>query len=181
MGDFHYIDPRGRRSGPYTESELKLLASRGLLEPDGTIELENVSGGWPVGEVPWLRADATPYPPPPPKEFTSPALSPEEVMARPFSVAPVPEPAPACSRTLFILLALLPAFVGVFGIHSLIAGYTTRGIVALVLSIATFSGMCCIIAPPCVCVSVPIWIVLFVMAVIDAITIKVDARGQPFR
>ena len=41
--------------------------------------------------------------------------------------------------------------------------------------------MCCIIAPPCVCVSVPIWIVLFVMAVIDAITIKVDARGQPFR
>ena len=39
MNDFHYTDPRGKRSGPFTEAELKFLASRGLLEPDGRVEL----------------------------------------------------------------------------------------------------------------------------------------------
>ena len=73
MSDYLYIDPRGRRSGPFSEAELKLLASRGLLETDGHVELEGLGSVWSVGEVPWLSQrpaasvtqPTTPPPPPP--------------------------------------------------------------------------------------------------------------------
>jgi hypothetical protein len=235
MSDYRYTDPRGRRSGPYTEAELKLLASRDLLEADGVIELERAPGsGWRVADVPWLRAATTELsgvgvptpPPPPPPDMASeagaapaaearpqaePSASPEDAAMRGSAPqAPAPQrswegasafaippksieefatrPAPVAesrgdagiSRALYVLLAILPPFIGLFGIHNVVAGYTTRGLIALILSLATFGGLCCIVAPPCACVSVPVWIVLFTMAVIEAFTVRFDAKQRRF-
>ena len=71
-------------------------------------------------------------------------------------------------------------FLGIFGIHNLVAGYFSRGIVMLVLSVFTFMGACMVVAPPCLCLGVPLWIVLFVLSVVEAITVTSDARGRAF-
>ncbi len=84
------------------------------------------------------------------------------------------------SRTVYVLLAILPAFLGIFGIHNLVAGYFSRGIVMLVLSVFTFMGACMVVAPPCLCLGIPLWIVLFVLSVVEAITVTSDARGRAF-
>lgn len=189
MSSFHYIDPRGRRSGPYSESELKILASKGLLEEGGMVELEGVGRPWPVSDVPWLRAEAaqpapdpaaasTSVAPPPPPDHAVPPTSAEAAQFRIDTTARAPIPA-ACSRPLYVLLALLPPFIGVFGVHNIVAGYVTRGVIMLVLSLTTVLGIGCI-AFPCTCVSVPIWIVLFTLSVIEAITVTTDAQGRPF-
>ncbi len=213
MSDYLYIDPRGRRSGPFSEAELKLLASRGLLETDGHVELEGLGSVWSVGEVPWLSqrpaasvTQPTTPPPPPPDApaaptasgahqptlesldhrcaaaFSIPPQTPQDAFARASSATPSPLGAPlptsSCSRAVFVILAILPACIGLFGLHSIVAGYTRRGIIALVLSIVTCFGCCCIAIPPCACLSVPVWIVLFVLAIYDACTVKVDAKGR---
>ena len=191
MSVFHYIDPRGRRSGPYTESELKLLSQRGLLEDDGDIEIAGLATPWKVMDVPWLRTvaeAATPAvigPPPDaaPATENAPPRSPEAAigrMAAAAAAAPIPtaDDRPSCSRVVYVLLAILPAFVGIFGLHNLVAGYFSRGIVALVLSAFTFMGACMIVLPPCACIGAPIWVVLFVMSVVEAITVTTDARGR---
>ena len=189
MSSFHYIDPRGRRSGPYSEAELKILASKGLLEEGGMVELEGVGQMWPVSDVPWLRAEAVqPAPaaaaapagvaPPPPPDHAIPPTSAEAAQFRIDTTARAPIPA-ACSRPVYVLLALLTPFIGVFGVHNIVAGYVTRGVIMLVLSLTTVLGIGCI-AFPCTCVSVPIWIVLFTLSVIEAITVTTDAQGRPF-
>lgn len=189
MSSFHYIDPRGRRSGPYSEAELKLLMQRGLLEPGGEIELEGLSTRWPVADVPWLRSDggpaaATAVPPepvvPPLHPFTqTPPTSPVEAMARPLPPDSAPIGEPACSRVAYVLIALLLPFVGLFGVHNVVAGYTTRGVVAIILSATTIFGIGCFVFP-CTCVGVPMWIVLFTLTVIDVFTVRCDARGRAF-
>jgi len=224
MSDYHYIDPRGRRSGPYTEAELKLLASRNLLEGEGFVELAGSAGpsgqpgtGWRVAELAWLApAPAQPVnegaaaPPPPPDHphaksgagvdagaqtdasgtesgaspfaippSAVPPRSVAEFASRPVPVATQPD-GEAIPRSLYVLLALLPPFIGLFGIHNIVAGYTTRGMVALILSLLTFGGLCCICFPPCACLSVPVWIVLFAMAVIEAFTMRFDAKSRRF-
>ncbi len=194
MSSFLYIDPRGRRSGPYSEDELKLLSRKGLLEPSGSIELEGLGQAWSVGDVPWLQAErtgsadaapSTPPPPPPDHPAASaptphppaPPTTPEAAHARISTTASLPAQA-SCSRAVYILLALLPPFLGLFGIHNIVAGFTTRGVVMLVLSLTTVFGIGCI-AFPCTCVSVPIWLVLFTISLIEAVTVTADAKGRP--
>lgn len=186
MSNFHYIDPRGRRSGPYSEAELKTLSEKGLLESGGVIELDGIGQRWEVADVPWLRVDGEPARAsvPPPPDFTrldlaTPPTSPEQAESVISHAAPThPSPA-ACNRVTYVLLALLLPFIGVFGVHNIVAGYTTRGVVALVLSITTVFGIGCVI-PPCFCIGVPVWIVLFTLSVIEAITVTADAQGRAF-
>ncbi|MFM1803141.1 MAG: hypothetical protein RL136_20 [Planctomycetota bacterium] len=228
MSDYHYIDPRGKRSGPYSETEVKFLAERGLLEPEGRIEMAGLAS-WKVAEVPWLgggavaasaaeesagdaasvRASAgrtrTAPPPapdhaPPPVPLvessatTATASVASDLREHPPTDAPrtttgshatprtatVHEPVAACSRAVYVVLALVPPFLGLFGIHHLVAGQFTRGIVMLVFSVFTFGGAWMLLAPPCACIGVPVWIVLFILSVIDAVNTTADARGVPF-
>jgi hypothetical protein len=91
-----------------------------------------------------------------------------------------PTPA-AISRSMFILLALLPAFVGIFGIHNIVAGYIGRGVVQLVLSFLTLGSVFGGIALPlCCCIGIPLWPVLFVWTLIEVIVVVRDARGVRF-
>jgi hypothetical protein len=181
MNDFHYTDPRGKRSGPFTEAELKFLASRGLLEPDGRVEVAGTGSSWKVSDVAWL-ASPSPLPPPAPDAAGSvTANTPPVVPPAPRSSEPTSAQSDT-SRATYVLLALLPSCIGIFGVHNIVAGYTTRGIVQLLLSFAVFSGTCCCcFAPPCACFGVPLWIVLFTMSAYEALTVRTDARGRMLR
>lgn len=182
--DFRYTDPRGRSSGPYLRSELKSLWARGLLEPGGRIELVTGVAGWSVAEVPWLDGEGTADPvggssvPAPTAAPITPPTSSEEALAR-----AVPEPASAgtsgCTRIAYILLAVLLPFIGIFGVHNIVAGYTVRGWLALAVSVITVFGIGCMVFP-CSCVALPAWIALFILSVVEAITVTADAAGRPF-
>lgn len=224
---YDYIDPRGRRSGPFTEAELKDLARRGLIERDGALRLAGIDRDLPIDEVRWLveQFDAPPSaarPPAPPDAPEPPATvavdAPPALASTPL---PAPEPAPAASasvpldrspsappksaddaalraaaraareaalatpavsRAAFVLLAILPGFAGIFGIHNVLAGYTARGVVQLALSITTIGG-CCVGGgfPPCLCIGIPMWLALFAWSTIEAIAVNRDARGVPMR
>lgn len=123
--------------------------------------------------------EPTPQPAPSPWPPAPPRTPPTTPPATPL-IEPVPTQA-SCSRATYILLALLPAFFGIFGIHNIVAGYP-RGIAQLVLSLATFGGVLGLfVAMPCCCFGVPIWLVLFVWSLIDAVTVTRDAKGVLMR
>ena len=82
----------------------------------------------------------------------------------------------------YILLGLLPAFVGVFGLNNLVAGYIQRGVVQLVLSIFTIGGTFgTLFMTPCCCIGIPLWAVLFVWMLFEIVTVDRDARGVAMR
>jgi hypothetical protein len=228
---YHYTDPRGRRSGPFSEQELKNLAARGLLEPEGRIELLDLGTPWSVSEVDWLRdafplapeapsdgaapldggdpataapgpsTPSTPPAPPPPPDAaagsgpdaterpapdsapaTTPLAAPDRSMAGSPSSGPTPAAAEApLRRSTYVLLALLPAFFGVFGVHNVVAGFIGRGIAQLVLSLFTLGGLAGGLAfpPSCCCFGLPMYLGLLVWIVLEAATQATDARGRP--
>jgi hypothetical protein len=201
-----YTDPRGLRTGPFSEQELVRLAEIGGLEFSGFVELEGVSTRWRVSEVPWLRNELLRAQRRTPRkaaaEDTQPAATSPAAATAPaaaFARAPYPEPSPkpapdfatqtmttaptpaAISRSMFVLLALLPAFVGIFGIHNIVAGYIARGVVQLVLSFLTLGSVFGGIALPlCCCIGIPLWPVLFVWTLVEVIVVVRDARGVRF-
>jgi len=207
---YFYIDSRGMRSGPMTEAELVRLAEVGGIDWSGSVELDGHERRWKVSEVGWLadamvrrRSNGGAVPQPPdaaasqaagpltPAVPVTPAvpltaavpLMPAVPPTAPQLVPAAPASArPACSRSSYILLALLPALLGVFGIHNIVAGYTGRGIAQLALSILTIGGPVAltvgvIIAPPCCCIGVPVWSVLLVWTLVEVATTTRDARG----
>jgi hypothetical protein len=201
-----YTDPRGLRTGPFSEQDLVRLAEIGGLEFSGFVELEGVATRWRVSEVPWLRnellraqrrtprkAAAEGTQPTAPNPVAAPASA--AAFARAQRPEPSPKPAPdfatptmttaptpaAISRSMFILLALLPALIGIFGIHNIVAGYIARGVVQLVLSLLTLGSVLgTIVLPLCCCIGIPLWPVLFVWTLIEVILVVRDARGVPF-
>lgn len=189
MTQYDYIDPRGKRSGPFTEDELKSLAARGLLEPEGTVVLSSLGTVGRVAEIPWLlapqadRARPDGSPPPPPPGAAPPRTSEEAIaIAREMEARRAAEsPQADLSRATYVLMAILPSFIGIFGAHNLAAGFIGRGVAAVLLSVLTFGGLACLMAPPCACLAVPVWIVLFAVSVWEAFTVRCDARGRPFR
>ncbi len=219
---FYYLDPTGRRSGPFAQNDLVHFAKLGLVAREGRIELVGIDTQFVVADVPWLEhcipadraapplppdaasdeadAPATPFAPPPvPLSYPHPAAelgAPPRIadfhearahptrdayaaasMQGPDATAPLTQTA----RSTYVLLALLPAFVGVFGIHNVVAGYVGRGVAQLVLSLFTVSGCCVGIgAPPCLCLGVPLWIGMFAWSLGEAINVRCDARGRAF-
>jgi hypothetical protein len=125
-------------------------------------------------------ARATPLPPDAPAPFSAaPEAAPRTppTMPPPASVG-LPRGQAACGRPTYVLLGLLPALVGIFGVHNLVAGYTTRGVVQLVLSLAALGGpVGFMIAAPCCCVGIPVWLALVVWTIVEVATVTQDARG----
>ncbi|MFN7020658.1 MAG: NINE protein [Phycisphaerales bacterium] len=71
------------------------------------------------------------------------------------------QPVPACSRAVYILLAL---FLGTLGIHNFVAGYTGRGVAQLLITLFTFWLIIPLIA-------VWIWVL------VEICTVTHDRRG----
>lgn len=248
---FYYIDPRGRRSGPFSEAELRRMAATGLLERSGSLELAAFGNVLRIEESTWLLPSFPQEPPPaapraagaaatadrdvptagttvPAAPVAPPDAAPgtarrsvaDESISAAFAThgagpstvgqpaaperfampmvgvgqgptAPPTEPAQDLNspeerqrpieRATYILLGVLPAIVGIFGIHNVVAGYVGRGIVQLVLSLFTLGGLCIGLAPiPCACLGIPLWLGLFVWTVCDVSLVRRDARGRPF-
>lgn len=76
---------------------------------------------------------------------------------------------PACSRLVYIVLAI---FLGWLGIHNFVAGLTGRGWTQLIISIAGI-----VLAPCTFGISTLAVFATFVWSIIDIVTIKTDARG----
>lgn len=68
---------------------------------------------------------------------------------------------PRKSRLIYILLAL---FLGVFGVHNFYAGYIGKGVAQLLLTILSLFILS---------------FVVYIWAVVEIITVKTDANGQP--
>jgi hypothetical protein len=191
-----YIAPTGAQTGPYTASELVQLAGIGGVDLSGTIVEEGSDNRWSVAEIPWLREAverardrrssrdaAVPAAAPAP----APA-APRDIPTFPPTVQPPPdrmsdaEFSPLCNRTTYILLAILPGFLGIVGVHNVVAGFHGRGITQLILSCLALAGVLSILfGAPCCCFFAPLSLGLFVWGVIEAAVITRDAMGRPFR
>lgn len=105
---YFYIDPRGRRSGPLTETELERLAELGGIEWSGSVELEGLGRVWKVAEVGWIaeamgraRGSKTG-----PVEVADPSPQPDPASSGPSW--PAPKPAPTSTSMPGVAPALSP-------------------------------------------------------------------------
>lgn len=84
------------------------------------------------------------------------------------------------SRIVYILVGLLVGIlVGIYGVHNLIAGYSTKGTQQIVASIVAW--ICIVLnffVPFIGCVSLVIWLVLLIWTIVDVATVTVDAQGR---
>jgi len=167
---YYYRNTNGQESGPYDAEECRRMVSVGLIEMGGMVRAVDSESWQPVGSV-FPAAAAAPAPPPRQTPRPSPAPAP----------TPGAQPGqPLCTRTTYILIAILPALAGIVGIHNLIAGYKERGIIQLALSgfcwIMVFLGF---IIGITFCLAIPLGLGLFVWAVVEAVQVKVDANNVP--
>lgn len=87
------------------------------------------------------------------------------------------------SQVAYVLSAMLPGLLlGLFGIHNLIAGYTSRGAVQLSLSVVFVWGMACLgfFVGVTFCVALPVSTALLIWVIVEVCTVRVDAQGRPF-
>ena len=83
------------------------------------------------------------------------------------STASAPAQSAPKDRIVYILLAL---FLGGFGVHNFYAGYKDKGIIQLIVNILGGAATCGLAT-----IGVCIW------AVVEAVTVKQDAAGVPFK
>ncbi|MCE2881473.1 MAG: DUF4339 domain-containing protein [Planctomycetaceae bacterium] len=183
---YFYTDPTGHKSGPFTELELRELAARGVLSPDGILEIEGISRGFLVREFDGLAASVAAGAAPVGASHAIDGRGSAFDATRPPTEPPPehlrgPPPRSKVARSTYILLALLPALVGVFGAHNVVAGHIARGVVQLVLSAFTIGGVLSgIVFPLCCCVGVPLYAGMYVWVIVEAIVVTRDARGLEF-
>jgi TM2 domain-containing membrane protein YozV len=144
-----YYEQNGNRIGPVDETTMRSLIA------DRTISIDTLV--WTNGMANWTPLQQTQLaaglPVPPPMPGNPPAS--------PYHAAPTHHP-DAKDRVAYVLLAVL---LGI-GIHNFYAGYTTRGIIQLLVSILS----CGIL-----------WFFMWIWAIIEACTVTQDANGVRFK
>ena len=165
---YYYRNTSGQESGPYDVEECRRMVSVGLIEMSGMVRAANSESWQIVGSV-FPDVAAAPAPPPPQIAGASPA---------PASMPGAQPGQPLCTRTVYILLAILPALLGIVGIHNLIAGYRERGVIQLALSIASwFLALSSLLVGVTACLAIPLGLGLFIWAIIEAVQVRVDANN----
>ena len=144
-----YYEQNGNRMGPVDEFAMRQLIA------DRTISIDTLV--WTNGMANWTPLQQTQLaaglPVPPPMPGNPPAS--------PYHAVPSHHP-DAKDRVAYVLLAVL---LGI-GIHNFYAGYTTRGIIQLLVSILS----CGIL-----------WFFMWIWAIIEACTVTQDANGVRFK
>ncbi len=137
-----YYQQGNERKGPVDEATIRSLISGGVISIDTLV--------WTEGMPSWVALQQTslaaglPVPPPSPAAFQAAAN------------------ANAKDRVAYVLLAVLLGC----GIHNFYAGYSTKGIIQLLVSILT-----CGIG----------WVFMWIWAIIEACTVTKDANGVAFK
>ena len=182
----YYYTRQGQQFGPHSEEELRSLVAQGKLGPLELVWKEGLASWTPLREVldlgpaaipppaplppppPPGVASTTPTPPPspgaiPPGAFGAPPASPRLGTAPP---GPAPLPAAGQPKQRFIYV-LLGVFLGALGIHNFYAGYNTRAIIQLLVTVL----LSWTVAAP---VAMAIW------AIVEVVTVTRDPQGVPF-
>jgi TM2 domain-containing membrane protein YozV len=146
-----YYENNGNRIGPVDEATMRSLIA------DRTISIDTLV--WTNGMANWTPLQQTQLaaglPVPPPMPHSAP-VSPH------YHQAPANHHPEAKDRVAYVLLAVL---LGI-GIHNFYAGYTTRGLIQLLVSILS----CGIL-----------WFFMWIWAIIEACTVTQDANGVRFK
>jgi TM2 domain-containing membrane protein YozV len=138
-----YYQQGTNRMGPVDEATIRGLLASGALSIDTLVWTNGMSNWVPLQHTP--LAAGLPVPPPAPVSL-HPTLNPE-----------------AKDRVAYVLLAI---FLGGLGIHNFFAGYTSRAVTQLLITILT-----CGIGG----------IVTSIWAIIEACTVTKDANGVSFK
>jgi TM2 domain-containing membrane protein YozV len=140
-----YYQQGTNRMGPVDEATIRGLLASGALSIDTLVWTNGMSNWVPLQQTP--LAAGLPVPPPSPVQLAvPPSLNPE-----------------AKDRIAYVLLAV---FLGGLGIHNFFAGYTSRAVAQLLITILT-CGLGAIVTS--------IW------AIVEACTVTKDAKGVSFK
>jgi TM2 domain-containing membrane protein YozV len=146
-----YYEQNGNRIGPVDEATMRQLIA------DRTISIDTLV--WTNGMANWTPLQQTqlaaglPVPPP---------MSQTASISLQYHSIPSQHHPDAKDRVAYVLLAVL---LGI-GIHNFYAGYTTKGIIQLLVSILS----CGIL-----------WFFMWIWAIIEACTVTQDANGVRFK
>lgn len=140
-----YYQQGSNRMGPIDEATIRGLLTSGQISIDTLV--------WTTGMSSWV----------PLQQSSLGAGLPTPTSAVPPYPMPVQGNQNAKDRVAYILLAV---FIGHLGIHNFFAGYTSRGVIQLVITIVT-----------CGLGGIATWI----WAIIEAITVTKDANGVDFK
>jgi TM2 domain-containing membrane protein YozV len=146
-----YYEQNGNRIGPVDEATMRQLIADRTISID-TLVWTNGMANWTLLQQTQLAAG---LPVPPPTPYSAPA-------APQYHSTPSNHHPDAKDRVAYVLLAVL---LGI-GIHNFYAGYTTRGIIQLLVSILS----CGIL-----------WFFMWIWAIIEACTVMQDANGVRFK
>ena len=145
---WHY-EQNGNRIGPVDEATMRGLIANRTISIDPLVWTNGMANWTPLQQT--QLAAGLPVPPP----------MPGNPPASPYHAVPSHHP-DAKDRVAYVLLAVL---LGI-GIHNFYAGYTTRGIIQLLVSILS----CGIL-----------WFFMWIWAIIEACTVTQDANGVRFK
>ena len=146
-----YYEQNGNRMGPVDEATM-----RGLIA-DRTISIDTLV--WTNGMTNWTPLQQTqlaaglPVPPP---------MSQTATISLQYHSVPSQHHPDAKDRVAYVLLAVLLGC----GIHNFFAGYNTKGIIQLLVSVLS----CGIL-----------WFFMWIWAIIEACTVTQDANGVRFK
>ncbi|MFZ9979106.1 MAG: GYF domain-containing protein [Opitutales bacterium] len=146
-----YYEQNGNRIGPVDEATMRQLIANRVISIDTLVWTNGMANWTPLQQT--QLAAGLPVPPPMPQG--APA-------APQYHQAPVSHHPEAKDRVAYVLLAVL---LGI-GIHNFYAGYTTRGIIQLLVSILS----CGIL-----------WFFIWIWSIIEACTVTQDANGVRFK
>jgi len=140
-----YYQQGSNQMGPIDEATIRGLLTSGQISIDTLV--------WTTGMSSWV----------PLQQSSLGAGLPTPPSAVPSYPMPTQGNPNAKDRVAYILLAV---FIGHLGIHNFFAGYTSRGVIQLVITIVT-----------CGIGGIATWI----WAIIEAITVTKDANGVDFK
>jgi TM2 domain-containing membrane protein YozV len=78
---------------------------------------------------------------------------------------------PRCSRVVYILLGI---FLGGFGVHNFVAGYTSTAVAQLLLYVGGLVGIFCTMGLSALCC-----LAVFIWTIVEICTVTRDANGVP--
>jgi uncharacterized protein DUF4339/TM2 domain-containing protein len=152
---WHYIRD-GQQGGPVGDDELRAMLAQGRLGLQDLVWREGMAGWAPAGSALGIAAP----PPPPALPPSAPVGAPYPPLTPQWTQGGWVEPPK--SRAAYVVLGL---FVGTLGIHNFYAGYTSRGIAQLLITLLGF------------------WLVVPLLAVmiwniVEVITVDRDSSGR---
>ena len=144
-----YYEQNGNRIGPVDEATMRSLIANRTISIDTLVWTNGMANWTPLQQT--QLAAGLPVPPPAPGN------------PPPIAYPPTSQHHPdAKDRVAYVLLAVLLGC----GIHNFYAGYNTKGIIQLLVSILT-----CGIG----------WIFMWIWAIVEACTVTQDANGVRFK